>query len=377
MKSSSTYALITSLAIAICAACTTMNPSGKDSANGYTSMNPTKFQVDPYWPMTLPDNWILGQVSGVAVDALDHVWIIQRPGSVTKEEAGALQNPPLGECCVTAPSVIEFDSEGNVMQAWGGQDSTQRWPQSEHGIFIDLDRNVWIASNGINDHVVLKLSPHGEVLLQIGEWGMTKGSSNTELLGRPADIAVDILDNEVYIADGYQNRRVIVFDAKTGDYKRHWGAYGDAPADGVLAPYDPSASPNKSFGNPVHAVVLSSDGLVYVADRTNDRIQVFQKDGTFVKEGFIARLTLSMGAAWDIELSRDPAQTYLYLADGVNKKVWILNRSDFEIVGSVGHGGRQAGQFGWIHNIAMDSKGNLYTTEVETGKRVQKFRPMP
>lgn len=371
----------TFLLIALWTACTNVTrPKGgggpENSNDAYVSLNPTRFKVDPFWPKPLPNNWILGQVAGVAVDANDHVWIIQRPGSVTKEEAGAVQKPPLAECCIPAPSVIEFDPEGNVLQAWGGQDSTQQWPRSEHGIFVDPEGNVWIGSNGAGDQVVLKLSNQGKVLLQIGKWGVTKGSNNTEHLGQPADIAVDSKANEVYIADGYGNRRVVVFDAKTGEYKRHWGAYGEAPDDSPLKPYDPAETPSRSFGSPVHAVVLSSDGFVYVADRTNDRIQVFLKNGTFVKEVFVAKPTLSMGAAWDIELSRDADQTYLYLADGVNKKVWILTRSDLQIVGSLGRGGKQAGQFGWIHNIAMDSKGNLYTTEVETGKRVQKFQPV-
>ncbi len=365
------------LTIALLGACTHTTPSNTESIEEYITLAPAQFQVDPFWPKPLPNNWILGQVAGVAVDANDHVWIIQRPGSVTAEEAGAIQNPPLGECCAPAPSVIEFDTEGNVVQAWGGLDSTQQWFKSEHGIYVDAAENIWIGGNAVEDQVVLKLSKQGKILLQIGTWGISKGSNNTSYLGRPADIAVDIQANEVYVADGYGNRRIIVFNATTGEYKRHWGAYGKMPDDLPLPNYDPTAPPRSTFGNPVHAVVLSSDGFVYIADRTSNRIQVFQKDGTFIKEGAVAKPTRSMGSAWDIELSRDSSQTYLYLADGVNKKVWILNRSDLKVIGSLGHGGRQAGQFGWIHNLAMDSKGNLYTTEVETGKRVQKFNPTP
>lgn len=362
--------------LALFTTCTNVTQSGNERSGQFTSLAPTQFQVDPFWPKPLPNNWILGQVAGVAVDANDHVWIIQRPGSVTAEEAGAVQIPPLGECCAPAPSVIEFDPEGNVVQAWGGVDSTQQWFKSEHGIYVDAAENVWIGGNGVEDQVVLKLSKQGKILLQIGAWGTSKGSNNTAFLGRPADIAVDLPANEVYIADGYGNRRVIVFNATTGEYKRHWGAYGKVPDDQPLSAYDPSAPTRSTFGNPVHAVALSSDDLVYVADRTSNRIQVFQKDGAFVKEAFVATSTLSMGSAWDIELSRDSLQTNLYVADGVNKKVWILNRSELKVIGSLGRGGRQAGQFGWIHNLAMDSKGNLYTTEVETGKRVQKFSPV-
>lgn len=346
------------------------------SSETYVSQKPTKFEVDPFWPKPLPNNWILGQVAGVDVDAKDHVWIVHRPLTISVQEAGAAQDPPISECCVPAPSVIEFDQEGNLVQAWGGPDFGDKWPETEHGIFIDHRGNVWIGSSNSNDQVVLKFSPDGEKLLQLGKWGESKGSNNTEYLGRTADIAVDPETNEAYFADGYGNRRIIVFDAETGEYKRHWGAYGETPNDDELPRYDPNAEPIKSFRSPMHAVRLSKDGLVYAADRVNNRIQVFNQDGTFVKEGFLARQTLSMGSVWDIELSRDDAQTYMYIPDGTNNKVWILNRESLEVVSSFGRGGRNAGQFGWLHNVAMDSKGNLYTTEVETGKRVQKFKPV-
>ena len=310
----------------------------------------------------------------MAIDANDHVWIVQRPKSLSDREIGASQKPPTSECCIPAPSVIEFDPDGNVLQAWGNKDTTQRWFDSEHGIFVDKE-NVWIGGNSTTDQVVLKFSRGGELLLRIGEWGVTKGSNDTKHLGRPADIAVDTFANEVYIADGYGNRRIIVFDAKTGEYKRHWGAYGGPPNDNALSPYNPNDKPASYFRNPVHAVRLSVDDLVYTADRINNRIQVFKKDGAFVRESFIALQTLGVGSVWDIELSPDANQTYMYIADGMNMKVWILNRSTLEVVGSFGHGGRNAGEFGWVHNVAMDSKGNLYTTEVRPGMRIQKFRP--
>ncbi|MFQ5551812.1 MAG: fumarylacetoacetate hydrolase family protein, partial [Gemmatimonadales bacterium] len=224
------------------------------------------FEVDPYWPKPLPNNWIIGQVSGVAVDSRDHVWIVHRQGSLTEREAGAVQDPPISECCVPAPSVIEFDPDGNVVQAWGGAGSEEQWPQSEHGIFVDHESNVWIGSDSRNDNVVLKFSSGGERLLQIGRFGETGGSNDTRLLGRPADVTVDPEANEVYIADGYGNRRIIVFDATTGEYKRHWGAYGDPPDDAELGDYDPDAPAARSFRSPVEAVRLSRDGLVYAAD---------------------------------------------------------------------------------------------------------------
>ncbi len=346
--------------------------------NERTTASVPAFQVDPYWPKPLPNNWILGQVSGVAVDARDHVWAIHRPRSLTDREAGAVQDPPLSECCVPAPSVIEFDPDGNVVQAWGGPNDAnqERWPQTEHGLFIDSDGNVWNTFIGGDDQVVLKSTPDGKRLLTIGEWGTTKGSNDPTTLGQPADIAVDPVASEVYVADGYGNRRIVVFDSKTGAYKRHWGAYGERPHDDELPPYDPDGQVVRSFRRPMHAVVIGEDGLVYTADRINNRIQVFQKSGQFVKEEFLATRTLAMGAVWDFAFSVDPGQTHVFVPDGTNQKVWILTREDLKPVGAFGRGGRMAGYFGWVHSIAADSMGNLYTGEVETGKRLQRFVPL-
>jgi DNA-binding beta-propeller fold protein YncE len=269
--------------------------------------------------------------------------------------------------------VIELDQQGSVVRSWGGPGRGYHWPESEHTIHVDHKGNVWIGSNDRKDQVVLKFSPDGNLLLQIGQPGKTGGSNDTTLLGQPAGIHVDARANEVYIADGYGNRRVIVFDAETGRYKRHWGAYGKRPADDSLGRYDPKAPRAQQFRSPVHAVRIARDGLVYVADRVNNRIQVFRKSGEFVKEATLAPETLAMGSVWDIALSHDPAQTYLYVPDGTNQKVWILRRSDLSVVGEFGRGGRNAGQFGWVHNLAVDSRGNVYTSEVDIYKRVQKF----
>lgn len=337
--------------------------------------DPPDYQVDAAWPGSLPHNWILGQVSGVAVDGDGHIWIVHRPSTLTEREAGAAQDPPLGECCVPAPAVIEFDRQGNVLRAWGGKNDDYHWPDSEHGIFVDHQGSVWIGSNGRNDHVVLKFSPDGELLLQLGQAGQTGGSNDPRLLGQPADIAVDPETNEVYIADGYGNRRIIVFDAETGEYRRHWGAYGERPSDQEIGPYEPGAEPSRHFRSPVHAVRISRDGLVYVADRVNNRIQVFSRDGRFIREAFVAPETRSMGSVWDVEFSPDPDQTFVFVPDGTNNKVWILRRDEMEVVGAFGRGGRNAGQFGWVHNTAVDGRWNLFTSEVENYKRVQMFRP--
>ena len=346
-----------------------------------------QFEVDPSWPRQLPNRWSLGQVSGIATDSQDNVWIIQRPRSLTEHEMGAAHNPPWHDCCMPAPSVIAFGPAGEVIHAWGGPTWDQEsgvwvepedWPANEHGIFVDYQDNVWIAGNGMSDHVVLKFTPGGERLLRIGEWQTTMGSNDPGTLGRPADITVDPETHEVYIADGYLNRRVIVFDADTGEYKRHWGAFGNVPDDTVdTSEYLPDAEPLQVWHNPVHAVRIANDGLVYIADRMGNRIHVFNKDGSFVQEGRFADWTIGgQGAAWDIEFSGDPQQQWLFAADGANKKVWILERDSLEVVGSFGHGGRQAGQFEWVHNVAADSFGNLFTAEVNTGKRVQKWVPV-
>jgi len=238
------------LVITICSTCSDgprqVKPGEQMTYNEvYVSQKPTKFEVDPFWPKRLPNNWILGEVAGVATDANDHVWIVQRPGTLDEREMDAIQSPRAAECCSPAPSVIEFDPDGNVLQAWGNSDTTQRWFSSEHGIFVDLEGNVWVGGSSPEDQVVLKFSNSGELLLQIGEWGITKGSNDTKYLGRAADMSVDPIANEVYIADGYGNRRVIVFDATTGEYKRHWGAYGEVPLESIATL---CTQPIKSFG---------------------------------------------------------------------------------------------------------------------------------
>lgn len=327
-----------------------------------------RFSVDPFWPPGLPDDWMLGQVSGVAVDDRDHVWIIHRPRTLDARQRGEE-----GLCCVPAPPVIEFDPDGQVVRAWGGPGDGFEWPENEHGIYVDPDGYVWIGGNGAADAHVLKFTADGEFLLQIGRAGQSGGSNDTANLGRPAGITVDPATNEVYIADGYGNRRVIVFDADTGAYRRHWGAYGDPPDDAPLPPYDPAAEPIRHYRSPVHDVAIANDGQVYVADRTNNRVQVFQKDGRFVTEAFIRPETLGSGTVSGLTLSVDPDQRWLFVPDGTNNVVWILDRASLEVVDRFGRLGKYAGQFYRLHNLAVDSRGNLYTTEVNVGQRLQKF----
>lgn len=333
-----------------------------------------RFVIDPDWPKPLPDNWILGQIGGIAVGPDDHVWVYQRPRTLTDDERGAVVYPPTAKCCSPAPPVLEFDAEGNLVGSWGGTGSGYDWPENEHGIGIDADGNVWLAGNGKSDHQVLKFTREGSFLMQIGKAGQTSDSNSTDLLGRPAVPIVDAPAGELYVADGYKNRRVIVFDATTGAYKRHWGAYGEKPDDTDPGAYDPGAPVAKQFRTPVHCVRIANDGLVYVCDRVNDRYQVFRKDGTFVTEVLLEPQSRFVGSVWDIGFSEDPEQKYLYVADGTNNEIHILLRQDGTRIGSFGRGGRQPGQFHWVHTMAVDSQGNIYTGEVDTGKRIQKFR---
>ena len=334
---------------------------------------PPSFQVDPAWPKPLPNDWILGQASGVAVDAQDHVWVIQRPRTLTDDEKAAALNPPRTKCCKPAPPVLEFSQDGTLLRSWGGPGDGYDWPASEHGIQIDEKGFVWIAGNGDRDGQLLKFTQDGRFVLQIGKSGPQTDSRDTSRLGKPANVDFDAGANEVYVADGYYNHRVIVFDRDTGAFKRMWGAYGRPPTDEKLGPYDPAAAPRQQFANPVHCVRIASDGLVFVCDRTNDRIQVFRKDGTFVKELFIETKTLANGSVWELALWPDAGGSLLLNADGANNEVRTLSRDTGAVLGAFGRNGRMAGEFHWVHNLAVDSKGNVFTTEVDTGKRAQKF----
>lgn len=335
---------------------------------------PPNFQVDPFWPKPLPNNWIFGQVAGVAVDRRDHIWIIHRPRSLQERQVLAGRNPPPVQCCVAAPPVLVFDMSGNLIRSWGGPGQGYEWPESEHGIYVDAEDNVWLAGNGPRDHQILKFTQDGRFLMQIGRAGASQGSNDTANLNRPADTEVDVAAREVYVADGYGNRRVIVFDADTGAYKRHWGAYGERPHDDPLPAYDPAQPPSRSFGSPVHCVRLTRDGLVYVCDRVNNRVQVFRRDGSFVQEFFVARETRLNGAVADLIPSPDGEQRFLYSVDNTNSVARVLRRRDGEVLSSFGRMGRYAGQFMVPHNVAVDSQGNLYISEVDTGQRVQRFR---
>ena len=332
------------------------------------------YEVDPLWPKPLPNNWLLGWTIGAWVDEQDHVWIIHRgAGGLHNNERGAELNPPIAECCRTAPPILVYDQDGGLVRSWGGPGEGYEWPQSNHGIHVDYKGNVWIGGNGEKDAHILKFTKDGKFLMQVGKFGQGKGSNDPENFGRVAKIWVDPKTNEAYIADGYGNKRVAVIDADTGKMKRYWGAYGNKPDDAKQDPYDPKAPPQQQFRNPVHCIERANDGMVYVCDRQHDRLQVFTPEGKFVKEGFFARNTLGSGSAWDIVFTKDPDQRFILMADGQNSRVRIIVRETLEEITAFGAGGRQPGQFYGVHSLASDSKGNIYTTETYEGKRVQKF----
>ena len=362
----------------------------KTAAAQATGVQAPRFEVDPMWPKPLPNHWVLGQTIGVFADPDDHIWIVHRSSSTLADQEKGIELKT-SECCAGAPPILEFDSAGNLLRHWGGPGEGFEWPDGNHGIFIDYKGNVWIGGNGAPDSHILKFTKDGKFLMQIGKKGARRrtgaaagagegqvagfaGGSNDEMnFGRVAKIFVDQKENEAYVADGYLNKRVAVLDADTGKMKRWWGAYGNKPDDTPLGAYDPTQPPAQQFRNPVHCADMSVDRLLYVCDRAGDRLQVFTPDGKFVKEGFFRKNTKASGSAWDVAFSKDPQQKYIFMADGMNNVVHVIDRQTLQELTTFGDGGRQPGQFYGVHSIATDSKGNVYTTETWEGKRLQKF----
>ena len=348
----------------------------KSSVAASTDIMAPHFLVDPYWPKPLPNMWAMGNTIGVEVDERDHVFIVHRNDASQfggNTEIGLLGG--VSECCTPAPPIIEFDPAGNVVNAWGGpvEGAEYTWPASNHGIAIEANGNIWIGGNGGGDSHVLVFTRNGEYIRTIGVPGEDRDSNSEIHFGRVAEIAMDFEANEVYFADGYRNRRVAVIDVTTGALKRYWGAYGNTPDDSADVTYTPGQPGPQQFRGPVHCAQPSNDGLVYVCDRGANRVQVFRKDGTFVREVVYNPATLNQGSTWDIAFSQDPDQEFIYLADGQNFKISVIRRESMEVLYTFGQGGRQPGTFYAPHSVATDSEGNLYTTETYEGSRVQKF----
>lgn len=354
---------------------------------------PPQYKVDASWPKELPNNWIFGRVAGIAIDTHNHVWVLSSPNWAISDNAAAAETPPASECCRPAPAVIEFGTDGSVLRAWGGPGYVPNWPTQEHGFAVDKEGNVWIGGAWDGEYVpgpeipanrrqvwdrqILKFTSDGKLLLEIGHPTTSpEDNQDVTVLGGPAGIVVDDATHEVYIADGFLNRRVVVYDSDTGAFKRGWGAYG-IPLSEIInsnpPPYRPSDPPARQFRGPVDNIRISVDGLVYVADRLADRVQIFTKQGKFVSEFSVAPRTLGRGSAWTLAFSHDSKQKYLLVGDGGNSVVWILNRSDGTVAARFGHRGYNAGQFDIIQDMGMDSLGNLFVGEHHYSNRVQKF----
>jgi len=352
------------------------------------------YEVDPGWPR-IPNDWVLGLTSGLAVDGQGHIWVLHRPRTVEPENAGR-----------AAPPVLEFDAAGNFVQGWGGPGEGYEWPNTEHGIFVDHNDNVWIAGSGAGDDQVLKFTRDGRFVLQIGRAGQSRGNTDTENLNRPADVYVYPPTNELFVADGYGNRRVIVFDAETGEFRRMWGAFGEPPtdpppaSDGQQRPSLPPAEANPRDFDLVHGVRVSNDGIVYVSDRSSMRLQVFTVDGEFIRQEFFGRtepdpdvLTARAGetahgrpieeiigevatarqSVSRTAFSPDPEQRYLFVAERSNQQILVLDRETLTVLSAFGRPGDRPGEFFILHDMVTDVEGNLYTAEVNVGARAQKF----
>ncbi len=367
------------------------------AGNGDEAMVP-KFEVDPFWPKPLPNHWVLGMTIGVAIDAQQDVWIVHRPQTLDRMESYLTRGE--ADCCTAAPDVLEFDPAGNLIRHWGrapGHD----WPTSNHGITIDSDGNVWLGGNGAgqpgpppgsaaqfaaapapapdaevnaklvyHDSFILKFSPDGKFLGEIGRANGSQGSLDTKNVKGVAEIRFIPGTHDLIAADGYGNHRVSVWNADTLQFVHIWGAYGHTPSDERLPMYNPDSP---QFGNPVHCAAPSNDGLIYVCDRKNNRVQIFKYDGTYVKQFVVEPQSRGDGAPFDIAFSPDPEQKFMYIADGTNMKIHVFDRKSLKELYTFGDGGRQPGEFYAVHNIVTDAKGDIFTTETYHGQRVQKF----
>ena len=359
------------------------------------------FEADPYWPKPLPNNWILAMTIGLDVDKKDNVWVFHRPQTLEQKESYATRKE--ADCCTAAPDVLQFDAAGNLVRHWGRDQNRGKgrdWPASNHGITVGPDGNIWLGGNGgyqprpapgsaaqfaepptaapplyagggvgkYHDSFIVKFTPDGKYLGQIGKANASKGSLDTENVRGVAQIR--FLGNEMFLADGYGNKRVSVWDATTLKFKRMWGAYGKKPDDTPIPHYNVNSP---QFGNPMHCAQPSNDGLLYACDRTNNRIQVFKIDGTYLRQHAVKPNTRGDGAPWEIAFSRDPQQKFMYISDGANAVVHVYDRATMKELYWFGGGGRQPGQFYAVHSIVTNSKGDIFTTETYRGQRVQKF----
>jgi hypothetical protein len=356
------------------------------------------FEADGMWPKPLPNGWVIGSTIGLAADPHDNIWIVHRPGTLNQKESYLTRHE--SDCCTAAPDVLEFDEKGNLEHHFGKVDGHD-WPSSNHGVTVDKEGNVWLGANGAaqpgpapgsaeqfarrpgpaagaegggeagryHDSFILKFTQDGQFLGEIGTANGSKGSLDTNNVRGVAQIRF-LPDGTLVAADGYGNHRVSEWDPKTMKNIRVWGAYGKPPSDDPIPHYNQDSP---QFGNPVHCAEPSTDGKLYVCDRTNNRIQVFKFDGTYLAQYPMEVESKGDGSAWEIAFSKDPAQKFMYISDGTNEKIHVWDRASMKELYWFGGGGRQPGQFYAVHSIVTDSKGNIFTTETYEGKRVQKW----
>jgi hypothetical protein len=348
---------------------------GPAGAQQSTTLRAPAFQVDPAWP-SIPDNWVLGEVSSIAVDSRDHIWVLHRPRSIPAEKRAN-----------AAPPVLEFDVSGRLLGSWGGDGDGFEWPEREHGIHVDARGFVWISGNGgwprpsapgSGDDMILKFTTAGKLVLQIGHRGQSSGNTDTANVHQPADVFVHAATNELYVADGYGDQRVVVFDADTGKFKRMWGAFGNMPPAAMAPnPATPVANQAAPDGPPqfglVHAVKVSNDGIVYVADRTNNRVQLFTTAGKYLRQVRLAAEGTVVPVPAGFSFSSDRKQQFLYVVDSGPMRVAVFDRETMTLLDTIGMRGPKPGEFDIVHHMAADSKGNLYTAEIVTNRRAQKF----
>lgn len=348
---------------------------------------PPAYKYDPTWPKQLPNKWIFTGITGVTVDSHGNVWMLQRSEGGPDNNYYAEAKPPIGDCCVHAPSVIAFNPAGDVIHAWGGTGYVPGWPLQEHTILVDSKDNVWVGGNAAGD-VFLQFTKEGKLIKEWGKRGplfeglavkMTMNNQQTDHLMRgTASAVLDEPNKELILADGYLNKRILVYDLETAQFKRGWGAYGKKLADltNVWAPpRKPNEPPRPDFSPSIHCVITSNEGLIYACDRNGNRVQVFKKDGTFVKEYIIKPETLANGSVAGLAFSADPKQTWMFVTDMIDATIWIVNRESGKIAGQIGQKGPQGGNFGQPHVSAGDKNGNIYVGEIGGWPRLQKFSP--
>jgi hypothetical protein len=355
-----------------------------------------QYRVDPFWPKPLPNRWSMQQVTGISVDSMDHVWFLNRGNAPQNNEISGEGNPAPVLCCVRGPELIELDQEGNVLNAWGGR-GTPMWPAGLQTVIADSKGFIWISGTQAQDSI-LKFTRDGKLVWDFGhrpppEAGMMpENNQETNVLINKGRFQLDEVANELYII---QQKRVLVYDASTGAYKRGWGGHGmplseisNDPIPGYTWTGGPPPA-ERNFVPDLHFVEISRDRRVYIGERGANRIQVFTTEGKWLQDIMVSPNTPARGCGgvaavkgspcgttYKLAISRDPQQKYLFVADGHNFVIWILDRQSGKTLGHFGGNGRLAGQLHFPNAVATDSRGNVYTGEVDTGKRIQKFAPV-